>query len=206
MLGLMGRKVGMTQYHDDKGEVIPCTLLEVGPCTITQVKTVERDGYAAVQLGFGEKKAKRLTKAQLGHLAKNGVGPVAALREFRVADTAGSEVGKKVDVTTFEVGQRVDVVGTSIGRGFQGVVKRHHFSGGKATHGCTTHDSPGSIGASAYPSRVIKGKRLPGRMGGGRVTAKNLEVVAVDPEQNLLVVRGSVPGAVTSLVLVTPAK
>jgi large subunit ribosomal protein L3 len=170
------------------------------------VKTVEKDGYAAVQLGFGEKKAKRLTRAEIGHLAKNGLPSMAALREFRVADAAGSEVGQKVDVSAFQVGQRVDVVGTSIGRGFQGVVKRHHFRGGKATHGCTTHDQPGSIGASAYPSRVIKGKRLPGRMGGGRITAKNLEVVAVDPEQNLLVVRGSVPGARSSLVLVTPAR
>lgn len=206
MLGLMGRKVGMTQYHDEKGDVIPCTLLEVGPCTITQIKSEAKDGYTAVQLGFGERKAKRMTKARIGHLAKSGLPTLGTLREFRVADAAGREVGQTVNVSTFEIGQRVDVVGTSIGRGFQGVVKRHHFRGGKATHGCTTHDQPGSIGASAYPSRVIKGKRLPGRMGGGRVTMKNLEIVAVDAEQNLLVVRGSVPGARRSLVVVRPAK
>jgi large subunit ribosomal protein L3 len=206
MLGVMGRKVGMTQYHDDNGDAIPCTLLEVGPCTVTEVRTVEKHGYNAIQLGFDETKPSRMTKPRLGHLSKNGIGPLRTLREFRLKEPTDKEVGQTVDVSTFEVGQRVDVIGTSIGRGFQGVVKRHGFSGGKATHGVTTHDQPGSIGQSAYPARVIKGKRLPGRMGGARVTMKNLEVVAVDPEQNLLVVRGSVPGARKSLVLVRPTK
>lgn len=205
MLGLMGRKVGMTQFFDEKGEVIPVTLIEVGPCTITQVKTAANDGYAALQLGFVEKSEQRTNKPVLGHYRKNGLKPMRWLREFRVPDVEGREVGQKLDAGLFEVGKRVDVVGTGIGRGFQGVVKRHGFTGGKATHGCTTHDQPGSIGASAFPSRVIKGKRLPGRMGGGQVTVRNLKVVAVDPEQNMLAVRGAVPGPMRGLLLIRPA-
>ncbi len=206
MLGLMGRKVGMTQLFDGRGEVVPATVIELGPCTVTQVKTPERDGYAAVQLGFGEKLERKVKKPELGHFRKHGLKPAQALREFRVADAGAHQVGQTIDVSLFEVGKRVDVIGTSIGRGFQGTRKRHGFTGGKATHGCTTHDQPGSIGASAYPSRVIKGKRLPGRMGGARVTMKNLQVVAVDPEQNVLVVRGAIPGPIRSLVVVRPTK
>jgi large subunit ribosomal protein L3 len=159
-----------------------------------------------VQLGFGEKLERRVTKPVLGHFRKHGLKPALALREFRVDDPAVHQVGQTIDVTVFEVGKAVDVVGTSIGRGFQGTRKRHGFTGGKATHGCTTHDQPGSIGASAYPSRVLKGKRLPGRMGGARVTSINLRVVAVDAEQNVLVVRGSIPGPIRSLVMVRPTK
>jgi large subunit ribosomal protein L3 len=198
----MGRKIGMTQYFDDKGDAIPCTLIEVGPCTVTQIKTDEKDGYTAIQIGFGERKLKRVTKPELGHFRKVGVNPLKELREFRVPDVSGFEVGQQLDVSSFEVGQRVDVVGTSIGRGFQGVVKRHGFHGGKATHGVTTHDSPGSIGNSAYPARVLKGTKLPGRMGNARITMKNLEVMQVDAEQNLMVVRGSIPGARRGLVIV----
>lgn len=202
--GLMGRKIGMTQYFDDKGEAVPCTLIEVGPCTVTQIKTEEKDGYTAIQLGFDERKPKGVTKPELGHFRKSGSTPLRELREFRVGDVSGFELGQKLEVTQFEVGQRVDVVGTSIGRGFQGVVKRHGFHGGKATHGVTTHDSPGSIGNSAYPARVLKGTKLPGRMGNARITAKNLEVMVVDAEQNLMVVRGNVPGARRGLVIVKP--
>jgi large subunit ribosomal protein L3 len=206
MLGLLGRKVGMTQLFDERGEAVPVTVIEVGPCTVTQVKTPERDGYAAVQLGFGEKLERRVTKPVLGHYRKHGLKPALALREFRVGDAGAHQVGQTLDVSLFEVGKAVDVVGTSIGRGFQGTRKRHGFTGGKATHGCTTHDQPGSIGASAYPSRVIKGKRLPGRMGGARVTSTNLKVMAVDAEQNVLVVRGSIPGPIRGLVMVRPTK
>jgi large subunit ribosomal protein L3 len=198
----MGRKIGMTQYFDDKGEAVPCTLIEVGPCTVTQIKTEEKDGYTAIQLGFEERKPKRVSKPELGHFRKSGVSPQRELREFRVDDVSGFELGQQLDVSQFEIGQRVDVIGTSIGRGFQGVVKRHGFAGGKETHGVTTHDSPGSIGQSAYPARVFKGTRLPGRHGNVRVTAKNLEVMAVDAEQNLMVVRGNVPGARRGLVIV----
>src|SRR5688572_12330586 len=205
MLGIIGRKVGMTQIYDEKGEAIPATVIEAGPCPVVQVKTRERDGYAAVQLGFGEKREKNLSKPVIGHFKKTGQSVRAFLREFRTDDPAAFTTGQEVKVDQFEVGRNVDVTATSIGRGFQGTRKRHGFTGGRATHGCTTHDQPGSIGASAYPSRVIKGKRLPGRMGGARVTVKNLEVVAVDAEQSLLVVRGAIPGPKSGLVLVRPA-
>ena len=206
MLGIIGRKVGMTQVFDEKGEIIPATLIEAGPCPIVQVKTRAKDGYAAVQVGFGARREKNLTKPVVGHYKKAGLPVRSMLREFRVDDSAAYERGQELKVDQFEVGTRVDVVATSIGRGFQGTTKRHGFTGGKATHGVTTHRQPGSIGCSAYPSRVIKGKRLPGRMGGKRVTQKGLKVVAIDVEQSLLVVRGSIPGPVRGFVLVKPAK
>jgi len=206
MLGIIGRKVGMTQVFNEKGDAVPATLIEAGPCPIVQVKTKDKDGYAAVQLGFGEKREKNLTKPVIGKFKKSGVAVKAMLREFRIEDGAEYQAGQEIKVDQFEIGKNVDVIATSIGRGFQGTRKRHKFTGGRATHGCTTHDQPGSIGASAFPSRVIKGKRLPGRMGGKRVTMKNLQVVAVDPEQSLLVVRGSIPGPVRGFVLVRPAR
>jgi large subunit ribosomal protein L3 len=206
MLGIIGRKVGMTQVFNEKGDAVPATLIEAGPCPIVQVKTMDKDGYAAVQLGFGEKREKNLTKPVTGKFKKAGVPVKAMLREFRIEDGAEYQAGQEIKVDQFEIGKNVDVIATSIGRGFQGTRKRHKFTGGRATHGCTTHDQPGSIGASAFPSRVIKGKRLPGRMGGKRVTMKNLQVVAVDPEQSLLVVRGSIPGPVRGFVLVRPAR
>jgi len=206
MLGIIGRKVGMTQVFNDKGDAVPATVIEAGPCPVVQVKTREKDGYTAVQLGFGARREKNLTKPVVGHYKKTGQGVKAILREFRAEDVSEFSTGQEVKVDQFEIGKRVDVVATSIGRGFQGTRKRHHFTGGRATHGCTTHDQPGSIGASAFPSRVIKGKRLPGRMGGERVTMKNLKVVAIDAEQSLLVVRGSIPGPVRGFVLVRPAR
>jgi large subunit ribosomal protein L3 len=206
MPGIIGKKVGMTQVFDEKGEIIPATVIEAGPCPIVQVKTPQKDGYAAVQVGFGAKREKNLTKPVVGHYKKAKLPVKAMLREFRVDDASAWEAGQELKVDQFEVGKRVDVVATSIGRGFQGTTKRHGFTGGKATHGVTTHRQPGSIGASAFPSRVIKGKRLPGRMGGKQVTMKNLKVVAVDVEQSLLVIRGSIPGPVRGFVLVRPAK
>jgi len=206
MLGIIGRKVGMTQVFNEKGEAVPATLIEAGPCPIVQVKTQEKDGYTALQLGFGDKREKNLTKPVIGQYKKAGVPARAMLREFLIDDVGEYQAGQEIKVDIFEIGKKVDVVATSIGRGFQGTTKRHGFTGGKATHGVTTHRQPGSIGASAFPSRVIKGKRLPGRMGGKRVTMKNLQVVAVDAEQSLLVVRGAIPGPVRGFVLVKPAR
>src|SRR5262245_14264376 len=202
MIGLLARKIGMTQLFDEAGRVVPVTLLAAGPCKIVQVKTPQRDGYTALQLGFGTRREKNQTAAVKGHLKKQNASGTRFLREVRVDDASAYQEGQELNVSLFEVGQRVDVVGTSKGRGFAGVVKRHHFTGGRDTHGCVTHKQPGSIGASAYPSRVIKGKRLPGRMGGARVTVKNLEVIGVDAEQHLVWVRGSVPGAPNGTVLI----
>jgi large subunit ribosomal protein L3 len=206
MIGLLAKKIGMTQLFDAQGRVVPVTLFSAGPCKVVQVKTPQRDGYAALQLGFGTRREKCQTAPVRGHLKKHNASGVRTLREVRVDDTAPYQEGQDLTVALFEVGSRVDVVGTSKGRGFAGVVKRHHFTGGRETHGCVTHKQPGSIGASAYPSRVIKGKRLPGRMGGARVTVKNLEVVGLDAEQNLLWVRGSVPGAPNGTVLIRTTK
>ncbi len=202
MIGLLGKKVGMTQLFNEKGEVIPVTIIEAGPCTVTEVRTQERDGYSAVQLGFGTNKESRFTRPVLGQFKKRNLPPSRELKEFRVEDVQGLEVGQSLDVSMFETGRHVDVQGVTKGRGFQGVVKRHGFVSGHASHGPTFGKQPGSIGASAYPSRVIKGKRLPGRMGGVNLTIKNLEVVAVDREQNVLMVRGAVPGPANGLLVV----
>lgn len=211
MKGILGKKVGMTQIFDEKGEVVPVTVIEAGPCFVVQIKTVERDGYTAVQLGFEETEPRRLTKPQLQHLQKSGLPALRNLREFRMSadDVArlGFEEGHKVSVDIFEAGEYVDVSGTSKGRGFAGVVKRYGFSGGPKTHGQSDrHRAPGSIGACTTPGRVFKGKRMPGRMGGDRITAQGLKVVVVDPERNLMAVRGSVPGAKNGLVLIRQAR
>ena len=211
MKGILGKKVGMTQIFDDRGEVIPVTVIEAGPCFVSQVKTTERDGYSAVQLGFEEVKAKRLTRPQLQHLQKSNVPALRYLREFRMnpddVSRQGFEEGKRVTVDIFAAGEFVDVTGTSKGRGFAGVVKRHGFAGGPKTHGQSDrHRAPGSIGACYTPGRVFKGKRMPGRMGGERVTVQGLKVELVDPERNLLIVRGAVPGAKDGLVLIQEAR
>lgn len=206
MIGLIGRKIGMTQLFDDQGRAVPVTVLAAGPCPIVQIKTADRDGYTALQIGFGSRREKRMTAPERGHLAKRNAPMVRFLREVRVDDPSTYQVGQQLTVSVFEVGSRVDVVGVSKGRGFAGVIRRHHFRAGKETHGCTTHKQPGSIGASAYPSRVIKGKRLPGRMGGGRTTVKNLSVIGLDAEQNLIWVRGSVPGPVTGTLMIRKAE
>ncbi len=204
MKGILGRKIGMTQVFDETGQAIPVTVIEAGPCYVTQIKTVECDGYTAVQLGFEETKRKRLTRAQLGHL--EGLPPLRHLREVRTSDIEGFDVGQKVDVGIFSAGDRVDVTGISKGKGFAGVMKRHHFAGGPATHGQSDRArAPGSIGATTTPGRVFKGTRMPGRMGNDRVTVQNLRVVQVDPERNLLLVRGAVPGAAKGLLLIRQA-
>lgn len=206
MMGLIGRKVGMTQVFSDRGEAVPVTVLEVGPCTVTELRTEAKDGYTAVQLGFGTQKETRMTRPVLGQFKKRNLTPSRVLREFRVDDVAGLEVGQNLKVDLFEKGTRVDVIGVTKGRGFTGVVKRYGFAAGHASHGPTHGKQPGSIGASAFPSRVIKGKRLPGRMGTERYTAENLEVIGVDAEQNVLMVRGAVPGPTRGLVLIHKRK
>jgi large subunit ribosomal protein L3 len=194
--GIIAKKVGMTQVYSQDGRAIPATVLEAGPCVVVQRKSTQKDGYSAVQLGLVERrKVKQPTKPAEGHFKKAGVPPCRVLREFRVDEGAEVKVGDKVSVAIFAQGDKVAVTGTSKGKGFQGVVKRHHFRGGDATHGSMFHRAPGSIGASAFPSRVLKGMRAGGHMGSDRVTVRNLEVVRVDETNNLLVVRGSVPGA-----------
>jgi large subunit ribosomal protein L3 len=202
MMGLIGKKVGMTQLFNEKGDVIPVTVVEAGPCTVTEVRTKERDGYVAVQLGFGTNKESRFSRPVLGQFKKRNLPPARHLREFRIADASGFEVGQTVNASLFEKGEHVDVLGVTKGRGFAGVVKRHGFKAGHASHGPTFGKQPGSIGASAYPSRVIKGKRLPGRMGGVNLTVKNLVVVGVDPEQNYVLIRGAIPGPPNGLVTI----
>ncbi len=200
MSGLIGRKIAMTQVFEEDGRVIPVTVLEMGPCPVVAVRTAEADGYQAVQLAFEPVPARKLTKPQIGHLKSAGIEPHRTLREFVTAEEHAA--GDVLDVTLFAEGDHVDVTGTTKGRGFQGVVKRHGFHGGPETHGCKTHDSPGSIGASATPARVLKGKKMPGHMGNSRKTVKNLKVVRIDKDRNLLVVRGAVPGSRNALVTV----
>ncbi|RJX34428.1 MAG: 50S ribosomal protein L3 [Desulfarculus sp.] len=204
--GLIGKKVGMTRLFLGEGQAVPVTVLQVGPCTVVQVKSAGKETYNALQLGFGPKKAKGLNKPQTGHFSKAGVEPKAVLQEFRVADTAEYQVGQEITADLFTRGEKVHVTGRSKGRGFTGVVKRYGFSGGKATHGCTTHDKPGSIGASADPSRVLPGKRMPGRMGNARTQARNLQVVDVRPDENLVLVKGAVPGANGGIIIIEKAK
>jgi large subunit ribosomal protein L3 len=201
--GLIGKKLGMSQIFDDTGLAHPVTVLEVGPCVVTQIKTPERDGYSAVQLGFGLDK--RLNRPERGH--RQGSGFMSrTLREVKASDTAELAVGQVITADAFAKGELVDVTGTSKGRGFQGVVKRHGFRGGPKTHGQSDRlRAPGSIGSSATPGRVFKGLRMAGRMGNDRVTVQNLKVLRVDPERNLLLIQGSVPGANESLVIVRRA-
>jgi len=198
--GILGKKIGMTSIFDDNGQMIPCTIIEAGPCYVTQVRTKDKDGYEAVQLGFDEIKERLVNKPLKGHFKKSGVKPLRLISEFRNVNGTQFQVGQEVRVDAFVQGDIVDVSGRSKGRGFQGVVKRHHFGGvGMTTHGQSDRvRAPGSIGASSYPSRVMKGRRMAGRMGGDRVTVKNLQVLKVIAESNILIVKGSVPGAINS--------
>jgi large subunit ribosomal protein L3 len=203
MAAIVGRKLGMTQVFLEDGAVAPVTVIEAGPCPVTAVRNSERDGYSAVQLAFDEVRERKLTKAELGHLKKADAPPMRVLVEFRDEDLGaddGPKIGSLAKVDQFEAGQRVKVSGVSIGKGFQGSVKRHGFSKGPVTHGSHNIRAPGSVGASAFPARVFKGLRMPGRMGGARVTQRGLEVVEVDSDRNLLLVRGSVPGSRNAIV------
>jgi large subunit ribosomal protein L3 len=193
--GLLGKKLGMTQLLQDDGTVVPVTVIQAGPCVVVQKKTKQKDGYDAVQLGFVEFiKPKRVGQPMTGHFKKANVAPARFVREIAVEGEESANPGDKVMVDIFTANERVHVVGTSKGRGFAGFVKRHHFRGGRASHGSMFHRAPGSIGASAYPSRVIKGMRMAGHLGNARVTVQNLEVARVDQENNLLFLRGAVPG------------
>ena len=202
--GILGRKIGMTQLFGDDGAIMPATVIKAGPCVVVQRKTVERDGYAAVQLGLVEDAPANANRPITGHYRKANVPPTRIRREVGV-DGDGPAEGEQVVASVFADGDRVDIVGVSRGKGFQGVMKRHGFGGGRATHGSMFHRAPGSIGASSYPSRVIKGMRGPGRMGGDRVTTRNLQVLRVDADQHVLVVKGAVPGAPGGVVVIRKA-
>lgn len=196
MVGILGKKLGMTQIFNEDGTVVPVTIIEAGPCKVVQRRTLEVDGYDAVQLGLVEERPMRkVNQPMKGHFAKAGVDPTRFIMEFRVAENEEYAAGDEVKVSIFADNQYVDVIGTSKGKGFQGVMKRHGFGGGRATHGSMFHRSPGSIGQSAWPSRVFPGQKMPGQTGGDRITQKNLRVVKIDEEQNLIYVRGAVPGA-----------
>lgn len=208
MKGMIGKKVGMTQVFDERGTVVPVTVIQAGPCYVTQVRNMERDGYVSVQLGYGQTKPKNLTKGELGHLQKLDLPALRHLREFRLAETIefAVEEGQEITVDVFERGELVDVIGISKGRGHAGTIKRHGFSRGPKTHGQSDRmRSPGSIGMCATPARTLKGKKMAGRMGNDRVTVQNLPVVVIDPENDLLAVKGSVPGAKGSIVIIKPA-
>ena len=204
--GIIGRKVGMTQIFDADGTVHPATVIKAGPCVVVQAKTAQTDGYAAIQLGLVEERPAKVGKPLAGHYKKAGVPPTRVRRE--IAEAPGSEpakVGDQVLASIFNAGERVDIVGHGRGKGFQGVVTRHHFGGGAATHGSMFHRAPGSIGASSFPSRVVKGMRMGGRMGGQQTTVHNLKVLKVDVENNLLIVEGGIPGAPTAYVVIRKA-
>jgi large subunit ribosomal protein L3 len=206
--GILGIKLGMTQVFAEDGEAVPCTVLQAGPCVVVQKRTADKDGYEAVQLGLVEFiKPQRVTKPMTGHFSKAGVAPMRFLGEVRLEDSdEDTKVGDRILVDRFAPGERVDVTGVSKGKGFAGGVKRWHYRGGDATHGSMFHRAPGSIGGSSFPSRVWPGQHFPGRMGNARVTAKNLEVVKVDAEENLLLVRGAVPGPAGSYILIRKAR
>ncbi|MCB1139263.1 MAG: 50S ribosomal protein L3 [Leptospiraceae bacterium] len=197
--GLIGRKLGMTQVFDEKGNVVPVTVLEAGPCVVTDLRTQEQHGYKAVQLGFQETKEKALSKGEIGHLKKNGIAPQRTLMEFRDAEME-VELGGSVDASLFSAGDTVKVTSISKGKGFQGVMKRHGFGGGRMTHGSHFHRAPGSIGASSDPSRVFKGKRMPGHAGQLKKTVSNLKIMQVDTDNNRILVQGSIPGSRTTVV------
>jgi len=200
--GILGKKLGMTSVFDEKGQVIPCTVIEAGPCFVTQIKTKDNDGYEAIQLAFDEKREQSVIKPERGHYAKSGVTPKKFVREFKGFDLTQMKIGDELKVDSlFSIGDSVSITGTSKGKGFQGVVKRHHFGGGFRTHGQSDRErAPGSVGSSSYPSRVFKGMLMAGRMGGEKVTMKNLKVVKVIPESNLILIRGSVAGHNNSYV------
>ena len=204
--GLIGKKLGMTSVFTEDGRYIPVTVILAGPCVVTQIKTVATDGYNALQLGFKEKKLQRTNKPQQGHFKKSGGQCFDYMREVAVDDPAAYSLGQSLGPDLFAIGEKVDVIGKSKGRGFSGVIKRHGFGGGRATHGGKCHRIPGSIGSSAWPSRVFKGKKLPGRYGGEGKTVRNLEIFDVRPDENLILVKGAVPGHREALVMIRKPK
>ena len=203
-IGILGKKLGMSQFFDNDGKAVPVTLIEAGPCRVTQLKTHALDGYTAVQIGYGLSKDKHLTKPAKGHLSKSGKELLKHLKEYRVEESSTYEIGKRITVENFEVGQKVDISGKSMGRGFAGYQKRHGFSRGPMSHGSKNHRAPGSTGAGTTPGRIYPGKRMAGRYGGKKVTTKGLLVLKVDNQKNLLVVKGSVPGKPGSILNIKP--
>jgi large subunit ribosomal protein L3 len=199
---ILGRKLGMSQVWSSDDRLIPCTVIEAGPCFVSQVKTTKTDGYNAVQLAFGDMKASKISKPEAGHLAKAGLPAKKHLHEMRTAEGETFKKGQKILVDIFEVGSKIDVTGTSKGKGFAGVMKRHNFKGGPGGHGSHFHRAPGSVGMCATPSRVLKGKKMPGHMGAETVTVQKLEIIKIDAEQNLLVVKGAVPGGKNGLLVI----
>ena len=204
-IGILGRKIGMTETFEKDGKLTPVTIIEAGPCLVLQLKVPDLDGYRAVQLGFADKKENRTKRPLLGHFKKAGVKPKRFIKEIRISDKDKYTIGREIKVDIFKEGDFVDISGRTIGKGFQGGMKRWGWSGGPASHGSMTHRRPGSIGASAYPSRVVKGHHLPGRMGGNRRTVQNLKVIKVDPENNMLMVKGAVPGHKNSYLVIRNA-
>ena len=203
-LGILGKKLGMSQLFDDDGNAVPVTLIEAGPCRVTQLKTQSLDGYTAIQIGYGATKDKHLSKPEKGHLLKSGEELLKYLKEYRVDNTSSYEIGNQITVKNFQVGQKVDISGKSMGRGFSGFQKRHGFSRGPMSHGSKNHRAPGSTGAGTTPGRIYPGKRMAGRYGGKNITTKGLLVVKIDDKKNLLVVKGSVPGKPGSIVNIKP--
>jgi large subunit ribosomal protein L3 len=205
-VGILGTKLGMTQIFDETGKAIPVTVVQAGPCPITQIKTASTDGYSAIQVGFSEVSQKALNKPELGHLAKSNAAPLRHLQEYRLDNTSDFELGQQIKADIFSAGQIIDVIGTSIGRGFAGYQKRHNFGRGPMAHGSKNHRAPGSTGAGTTPGRVYPGKRMAGRLGGSQVTVRKLTVVRVDAERNLLLIKGAVPGKPGALLSIVPAK
>ena len=204
--GMIGKKLGMTGYFASDGGYVPVTVIQLGPCVVTQIKTKVNDGYNALQLGFGTKKKSRVNKPLAGHFKKSGDNAFQVLREFSVENPDGYSVGQTLTLDMFDVGDRVDITGTTKGRGFAGVIKRHGFHGGKKTHGSHSHRIPGSIGCSAWPAKVIKGKKMPGHFGNTTKTVRNLEVVDIREDENLILVKGAAPGYKTGLVQIKKPK
>ncbi|MEO0407686.1 MAG: 50S ribosomal protein L3 [Cyanobacteria bacterium P01_A01_bin.135] len=205
-MGILGTKLGMTQVFDDQGRAIPVTVVQAGPCTVTQVKSEDTDGYTAVQVGYGEVAEKALNRPQLGHLRKAEATPLRHLREYRLDDVSDFELGQQLTVDSFETGQLVDVTGTSIGKGFAGYQKRHNFSRGPMSHGSKNHRLPGSIGAGTTPGRIYPGKRMAGHMGAEKVTVRKLAIVKIDSDRNLLLIKGAVPGKAGTFLDIRPTR
>ncbi len=205
-VGLLGNKIGMTQIFDESGNIIPVTILKVGPCIVTQVKTKAKDGYDSIQIGYGNISAKSLTQPELGHLQKSNLQPLKHLKEFQTTDTSNWEIGQVLNVESFLPGQFVNIQGKSIGKGFSGLQKRHNFTRGPMTHGSKNHRAPGSIGMGTTPGRVLPGKKMAGQLGNKIITVKNLKVIQINSEENILVIRGSVPGKPGNLLSIVPSE
>jgi large subunit ribosomal protein L3 len=205
VIGLLGNKIGMTQIFDESGNIIPVTILKVGPCVVTQVKTKSKDGYDSIQIGYTKVSRKSLTQSELGHLQKSNIQPLKYLKEFRITETTGFQIGQILNVDSFEPGQLVNIQGKTIGKGFSGLQKRHNFTRGPMTHGSKNHRAPGSIGMGTTPGRVLPGKKMAGQLGNKIITIKKLKIIQINSEENILVIKGSVPGKPGNLLSIIPS-